>query len=283
MPRDQFIIEDLFWILTEHTGISVYDYNFRQFFHCRTPHKPTERLPGIARIGAFVDYPTLFSGSAREGIDLVHTPDEHLRCTSLPIWYPFIENHTPRSRWYSDIPSFDEIESEFSLPVFVKGSRQTSKHRAEASVIRSRTDFVTATANFRSDPILHWQDFVCRELLPLRPVSGGAVGKVPASFEFRTFWWRGELVGSGRYWFEADDYTWTKVEQAEALEVAQQAVTALDCTFLVVDLAQTIGGEWVIIECNDGMESGYAGASPFSIWQNIIDCERRLTPTVLDK
>jgi hypothetical protein len=174
---------------------------------------------------------------------------------------------------YSGIPSFEEIEAEFELPIFVKGARQTSKHSAAASVIRSRSDFDTAVEIYRTDPILHWQDFVCRELLDLRAVRGGSEAKIPASFEFRTFWWRGQLVGGGRYWFEADDYSWNDSEREDALKVAGHAVAALSCAFLVVDLAQTSEGEWIIIECNDGMESGYAGASPFAIWQKIIDIE----------
>lgn len=260
--------------MTRPVGVPVYDFDFRQFFDCRTPFDFEGRLPGVARIGAFRDYPDLYSRSAEEGIDLVHTPEDHLRCTSLPLWYPLIEDYTPRSRWYSGIPSLAEIESEFSLPVFVKGSRQTSKHQAAASVIRTKADFERAVSIFKADPILHWQDFVCRDLVELRPVSGGAEDKIPASFEFRTFWWRSELVGSGRYWFEANEYDWTETEKAEALEVARHAVRALDCAFLVVDLAQTAEGKWIIIECNDGMESGYAGASPFAIWQNIVEHEQ---------
>jgi hypothetical protein len=94
-----------------------------------------------------------------------------------------------------------------------------------------------------------------------------------APFEFRTFWRRGQLVGARGHWFEADDYSWNDSEREAALEVAGHAVEALDCAFLVVDLAQTSEGEWMIIECNDGMESGYAGASPFAIWQKIIEIE----------
>ena len=44
----------------------------------------------------------------------------------------------------------------------------------------------------------------------------------------------------------------------------------------MVDLAQTTTGRWIIIECNDGMESGYAGASPFAIWQAIVDYETKI-------
>lgn len=275
MSADRFIIKDQLWLVTEPVGVSAYDFDFRQFFDCRTPYEYPERLPGVARIGAFENYEMFFCDCAEVGIDLVHSPDDQLRCTNLPEWYPLIKDHTPRSLWFEEVPSFAEVEAELGLPLFIKGSRQTSKHKAAASVVRSRADFDIAAAIFKSDPILRWQDFVCRELLELRPVSGGVEGKVPASYEFRTFWWRGELVGSGRYWFEANDYCWTDVERIAALKVAKQAVIALRCDFLVIDLAQTVAGDWVIIECNDGMESGYAGASPFAIWQNIIQCELR--------
>jgi ATP-grasp domain, R2K clade family 3 len=42
-------------------------------------------------------------------------------------------------------------------------------------------------------------------------------------------------------------------------------------SFFTIDVAQTIAGEWIVIECNDGQESGYAAISPFALWQNLID------------
>lgn len=275
MSLDRFVIQNSLSLITEPVGVSAYDFDFRQFFDCRTPYEFQNSVTGVARVGAFDDYETFYSNAAKEGINLVHSPEEHTRCTSLPIWYPLIEKLTPRSRWYSDIPDFDEIESEFGLPVFIKGSRQTSKHNAAASIVQNHQDFDEAVRIFRSDPILHWQDFVCRELVALRSISGGSDDKIPASFEFRTFWWKGALVGSGPYWLEANKYNWSEAEKSTALKIAKIAVDAINCAFLVVDLAQTTTGDWVVIECNDGMESGYAGASPYAIWQNIIDRENK--------
>jgi hypothetical protein len=45
---------------------------------------------------------------------------------------------------------------------------------------------------------------------------------------------------------------------------------------VVIDIAQTITGEWIVIECNDAQESGYAAISPFSLWQNTIDVEKAM-------
>jgi len=262
-------------MVTQPIGVPIYDFDFRRFFDCRTPYEPPLRLPAVARVGAFADYGRLFEDCAALGIDLVHSPEEHIRCSTLPRWYPLIAQHTPRSRWYSEAPAFPEIEAAFALPIFIKGSRQTSRHRAAGHIIRNRDDYAAAAAMFRSDPILRWQDFVCREFVPLRPVPGGMEGRIPASFEFRTFWWRGELVGAGRYWYEASEYRWSEHEREAALAVARLAVAAVQCPFLVVDLAQTAAGRWIVIECNDGMESGYAGASPFALWQAITDWEQK--------
>ena len=269
---DRFVIENRLWVISSLVGVSIYDFDFRQYFDCRTPYENPKGISAIARVGAFDDYSEFYKECSDIGIDLVNSPEQHYRCTSLQLWYPLISELTPRSAWFKTIPSFEELES-FGLPVFVKGDRQTSKHSAEACIVRNRADYDRVSTIFKSDPILNWQDFVCRELLELRKVSGGVKGKMPASFEFRTFWWRGKLVGDGRYWFESDPYSWTDAERTKALHLAELAVKRLDCPFVVIDLAQTIAGEWVIIECNDGMESGYAGASPFSIWQKILNIE----------
>jgi len=105
----------------------------------------------------------------------------------------------------------------------------------------------------------------------LRKIEGNNHNKVPFAFEFRTFWWRKELVGAGPYWIDAPKYNWNELERVEALKVAREAAGAVDCGFVAIDLAQTSDGRWIVIECNDAMESGYAGISPVLLWQNVLE------------
>lgn len=72
------------------------------------------------------------------------------------------------------------------------------------------------------------------------------------------------------------DYNWDREEETAALAVARAAALRLNLPFVVIDIAQTVTGEWIVIECNDAQESGYAAVSPFGLWQNIIDLERKL-------
>ena len=270
-----FRVQNLLWMLTKPIGVANYDFPFEQFLECRHVWRLPESLTTVARIGAIDYYEDFYSSLQNDGISLIHTPEEHLRCSELPKWYPMIREFTPRSIWFSEIPSLEQVIKHFDFPIFVKGARQTSKHQRSLSIIDSPEAFEKAMSHYAKDPILHWQQIVCRELVDLRPISGGSADRVPASYEFRTFWWKGEFVGAGRYWFEAEDYHWTADEQKEALAIASDVAKRVDVTFLVVDVAQRADGKWIVIECNDGQESGYAGLSPLQLWKNILAIERR--------
>jgi hypothetical protein len=227
----------------------------------------------VARLGALPSYESVYEGLRQEGTALVHTPEQYLRATELPCWYPLIEGLTPRSVWFTARPNPDEVAAALGWPVFVKGSRQTSRHRRALSVIDGPGQFRRAMEAYATDPILRRQGVVCREFVRLRLVEDADPARLPSAFEFRTFWWKGELAGWGRYWWEGKPYRMTPTEEAGALAVAAEAAWRVAVPFLVVDVAQAEDGRWLVIECNDGQESGYAGSSPVALWQRILDLE----------
>jgi hypothetical protein len=274
---DQFILNDKLWVLSDKIGAPLYDFDFRRYFDCKTPYQNSKIQQGVARVGAFADYKQFCKETLEIGIQLVNTPAEHSRCTDLEQWYPLIKNLTPFSKCYQQPPTFEEVTDSFELSVFVKGHRQTSKHQAAKSFVYSAEEYQSVILNFQADDILKWQNFVIRQIAKLRPVAGGIQGKIPCSFEFRTFWWKGNLVGEGRYWTEATPYDWSSGERTNAIRVAEKAVRLINVPFLAIDLAQTESGDWIVIECNDAMESGYAGVPPIKLWQNIIDLEAAST------
>lgn len=277
MDQQQALIQldHTLWVLSKATGIPIYDFDFRSSFPTRQRGwGNADEVTAVSRTGAFQDYAAEYAASMNAGIRLVNTPEEHLRASQLPGWYPLVEEMTPRSRWYAEIPTVAEIENEFTWPVFIKGVRQTSRHQRKLSIIESAADYQQAREHFQGDPILGWQFLVVREYLPLRLIEDPLADRIPSSFEFRTFWWKGTCVGAGRYWWEGQRYDWTKSEQAAALKLATEAARRVAVPFLVIDLAMTSEGNWTVIECNDAQESGYAGVSPIGVWQKIIDMER---------
>ena len=267
------LVEKKLRVLTAPTGIPIYDFDFRSFLQCRTVQTQSEEHEVVARIGAFLDYSAAFAKLRGEGIRLVHSPEEHLRCSRIDGWYPLIEDVTPRSRWFEEPPEMKVVAGQFGWPVFLKGIRQTNRHRRSTSIIENAEHFRAAIDEFKHDPILGWQPVVVREYIPLRMVEDLDPTRIPSSYEFRTFWWRGRSVGSGRYWWQGRHYHWTDSERTAALALGAQVARQVNVTFLVVDLAMTKDGQWIVIECNDGQESGYAGVLPLALWQNIASAE----------
>lgn len=202
-------------------------------------------------------------------MELVNTPQQQLNISRLTRWYGQLQDFTPRSQWFESPPALEQLLQSFQFPLFLKGDRQTARHSA-ASIVRNSQEYAEALRLFESDPLLRWQTFVCRDFVPLRSVGEGVASKIPPSFEFRSFCWKGVPVGFGPYW-GAVSYSCSASEQKAALELAARAAARLDATFVCIDLAMTRTGEWIVIECNDAMEAGYASISPLSLWRRICD------------
>ncbi|SDZ02239.1 hypothetical protein SAMN04487939_11263 [Lysobacter sp. yr284] len=268
---DIALLEDTLAIVSRRVGVAVYDFDFSLYFRCRHPSSFAADTPCALRIGAVEDYGARYAELTELGLRPVNSPAEHDRASELEHWYPLLGELTPRTRVFDALPPAQRIEAEFAWPIFLKGSRQTSKHNAKLSVIGDREHYAWAVEQYRRDPVLHWQRPAVREFVPLAPVAGGIAGKVPASLEFRSFWWRGQCVGWGRYWYQAAPYACADIEAGLAL--ATEAARRLQVPFLVVDFAKAADGRWIVIECNDGQESGYAAAPPRAIWEAILAYE----------
>lgn len=271
---DFFEIESAVWVAEKKTGLQAYDFSFYPLFH-QARSKGAEPVTAIARLGAIADYDDIYKACSDAGFVLANDTRQHRRAAKLSEWYPLLRDLTPVSKVYRHFPDNEAILKDFSFPVFIKGDRQTSKHRPELSIARNEEELEYIRVAYRDDAILHWQDIVCREYVPLRPVGQASSEKMPLSYEFRTFWWKGHLAGSGHYWSQYLHYTWLDEEKEAALQVAKEASRRLDVPFLVVDMALTAAGNWIVIECNDAQESGYCGADRAAIWQNIINLERK--------
>ncbi len=261
-------VEDRLFVVSETVGVSSYDFDFDLHFACSHPYALDGEKPCVLRVGPVADYPARYAEMLGMGLRPVNSPQEHALASELEHWYPLLRDVTPRTRVFDALPSADEIEASFQWPVFLKGSRQTSKHNPELAVIRDRAHYERAMGLYRRDPILHWQKPVVREFVALQPVAGAVPGKVAPSVEYRSFWWHGECVGWGRYWYQLPPYESADIGQG--LAFAREAAAALKVPFLVVDFARTRAGDWIIIECNDAQESGHAGVPAHAMWREVL-------------
>jgi len=263
-------LEDRLWIVASKIGKPVYDFDFERTFACSHPTAiPNEGITAIARLGAANDYDARYNFFQSIGIRLIHSPEQYLRASELPNWYPLLSELTPRSEWYITPPSAEQIQQQFGWPVFIKGQRQTSRHQRNLSIVDSPAQYTRVCEHWKNDDLLHWQQMVCRAYVPLQRVCEDPGHGLPRSYEFRCYCWMGKAVAIGKYWF-SESYQATASEQLEIAKLAELAAQRLDVPLLVVDIAKTQSGDWIIIECNDGQESGYAGINPMAMWSAIL-------------
>ncbi|MEO1271684.1 MAG: ATP-grasp domain-containing protein, partial [Myxococcota bacterium] len=269
-PPNLTLVEEALWVVNTSTGMPIYDFEFEAFFACRHPIWLDNEVVAIARMGAAPDYAKRYQAMLEWGIKLIHSPEQYALTSHLPKWYTRLEDLTPRSYWFEQLPQPEEIERRFEYPIFIKGERQTNKHNRHQSIIETPDQLRDVLSTWKRYPILSWQRLVCREFLPLRLVAPDRGSGLPLSFEFRTFWWKERCIGLGPYW-TTPRYRLSSREEAQVLKLGEEAARRLQVTFLVVDIAQTVDGRWVVIECNDGQDSGYAGVDRRTMWQRLID------------
>lgn len=265
-------VQEKLYLLTKRIGLPAYDFEFSNHFYCDHPGIWDGEIQAISRLGATNDYEARFNALLSFDIRLIHSPEEYKRTSFLPEWYPLIQELTPRSRWYDQFPEAADIEDHFEFPVFVKGERQTNRHSRAKSIMRNASELRQLAEIWDRDPILHWQRVVIRDYIPLQLIATDHGHTMPKAYEFRTFWWKGHCVSTGNYW-TSEAYALSDDDQAEMLRVAGEAATLLNVAFLVIDMAKTQAGKWIVIEINDGQDAGYAGNNPFFLWNNILQLE----------
>lgn len=174
---DLSLIENELAILSRPTGVSAYDFDFGLHFECRHPYRLDREYDGILRIGAPADYAACYREAIELGIRPINDPDQHRIASQIEYWYPSIAEMTPKTRVFDALPEADRVEAEFGWPVFLKGSRQTSKHNPDLAIIENREHYARAVAAYGRDPILHWQKPVLREFVALAPIGGSIPAK----------------------------------------------------------------------------------------------------------
>lgn len=263
--------------MQQNTGNDVYDFNFRNNFDCKSVISEVE-VPVLLHIGAIEDYAGIEAALDELGMKLLVHEVEHIRCSTIEKWYPALKDRTPFTRVYDQLPDAQEILKEFSFPIFVKGNRQTNRHKRSQCIIENIEQYDALRKEWRHDSILSWQKVAVREHVPLLELDSESFpDQVPISYEFRFFYFEGKCMAYGPYWYMGRQYSLPENELTEVLKLTDWAAERLGVIFPAIDVAKTASGEWIIIEVNDAQESGFVGVNPLVLWNNTISSMQDLT------
>lgn len=207
-------------------------------------------------------YAQLFDALAERNINLINSPVQYKHCHYLPESYSLIENYTPATVFVkinSDF-NFDDVFRQLSVfgdkPLILKDYVKSRKHEwTEACFIPSASDrseverVVNRFLELQGDDLN--EGLVFREFVEFKPLAEHSKSKMPLTKEFRLFFLNGELLNSFEYWGECD-YSGSRPPENTFSDVAHR----IESRFFTIDIAQTVSGEWQIVELGDGQVAG---------------------------
>ena len=207
-------------------------------------------------------YAQLFDALAERNINLINSPAQYKHCHYLPESYSLIKNYTPATvsvKLDSDF-NFDDIFQRLSVfggkPLILKDYVKSRKHEwNEACFIPAASDraaverVVNRFLELQGDDLN--EGLVFREFVEFQPLVVHSKSKMPLTKEFRLFFLDGELLDYFEYWDEGD-YSGSHPPENIFADVASK----VESRFFTMDIAQTVCGEWQIVELGDGQVAG---------------------------
>lgn len=202
------------------------------------------------------------------GSRLINSHDQHVYVANIRNWYYHIGEYTPRT-WFA----LDQIPEEG--PFVLKGATNSKKHSWSTSMYaKNKSDAMYVFQNLCRDGYIGHQPIYIREYIPLKFLCEPVGDSPPISEEYRFFILDGQIVGSGFYWsnylddieeevspdFVPKDFLNTIIEKIKPY-----------IRFFVIDIARTVKGDWIVVELNDGQQSGLSEVNPNTLYKNIYE------------
>lgn len=221
-------------------------------------HVVTQRTlvpPGslvIPRYSALPGYVELAEDVRILGGQLINTYEQHRFVADVRQYAPVLGDLTPKTweHWYG-LPQGAYV---------LKGVTNSRKNSWATRMFAPTVQDVPRIANsLLDDAEINEQGLVAREYVPLVQYGEGING-LPITNEWRFFVLHGQILAGGYYWANDPDlYPGdVNVPPAGAVAMVQQAIDRLGnrVPFYVVDVGERVEGGWVVIELNDGQQSG---------------------------
>ena len=196
-----------------------------------------------------------------------------------------LEELTPKT-WFKleDVP-------QNTGPLIVKGRTNSKKFDWNNSMFApdwKRAQEIALTLS--EHDLLREQGLVFRQFEPLEVFEVGING-MPMSNEWRVFCFDGKPICHGYYWSILDDFTPVEAARADfeknGLDCVRKALKKLahPDSFMAIDVAKTASGRWIVIEINDGQQSGLSEIDPSAFYSSLHEalCSYEYTPNSMGK
>lgn len=201
----------------------------------------------------------------KRGCRFANTLQQHRWIASFD-WYDDLREHTPETWTEDELPY-----TEYGGPFVVKGATNSLKFRWQTHMYAAtKREAVEVGFRLRQDSLIGEQPLKYRRYVPLRLHEEAVVGP-PFAHEFRFFFWGTGCLGAAYYWSCAENVDLPVPPEALAKAQECAGIAAKRCRFFVLDVAQTESGDWILIEVNDGQQSGLSEIEPGAFYGRLAE------------
>ena len=206
------------------------------------------------------------------GHEPVNTWQQHCFAADLGQWFEVFSDITPQS-WRG----VERIPAGCDGPFIVKGATNSIRGLwGTHCYAADRERLGSVVVNVVSDSLVGRQETYIRQYVPLdclvQMVNGMPVGQ-----EYRIFFLDGAELARGFYWVNmlpdldamglSDAVDTDMIPDGFVKDVGRRLEGRV--RLAAVDVARTAGGEWIVVELNDGAQSGLCGVDANVFYRNL--------------
>lgn len=206
----------------------------------------------------------------RSGARIINSWNQHRYVADFMRWYPDLIGETPVS-W----PRPSDVPTNHPGPFVLKGGTNSRKGQWFTHMYaRDRAGMLAVATRLQDDSLIGDQGVVVREFVWFDALMTQVNG-MPVAREFRVFVLGTRVMGAGWYWSSVtEDMTDMGIEIPSPNEIPRDwfmkvVAATTSCPFRVIDVAQTMTGEWMVVELNDGQMSGLSDVNPDELYGNL--------------
>lgn len=207
------------------------------------------------------------------GCHVVNEYNEHRFMADLFRWYPVLEDLTPKTYDQNSLSRLPESKS-----YVLKGETNSKKAYWNTHMFaENKKEAIIVFSKLVDDGLVGNQNIAIREYVPLKTYMIGING-MPVTREFRYFFLGDKLIGRGYYWQNYADELKPEhkalPEEIFSYKAFMDAVKSRmrdHAVFYCVDVAQTVNGDWIVVEVNDGTMAGLSCIDPGEFYRNLYE------------
>lgn len=199
------------------------------------------------------------------GAKPINTYGQHKYVADLQNYVYDLKELTPKT-WdrIQDIPE--------TGPFILKGETNSRKFNWKKDMFAAnKQEAITIYGRLCDDSLIGQQNIFIRKYVPLVTYLEG-IGGIPVTEEYRFFAAYGEILCGGYYWQNyVDDLDIQPNANNVPREFLQKVLDRIgkQINFVVIDIARTQDGNWIVIELNDGSSSGLSCINPEDLYKHL--------------